>query len=266
MARNKDLFERVKRATVAIALARPFSGDRRKPPYEIIGTGFCIHRDGIVVTCNHVLETFMPKPIVQQIADAGGPANQPTPAVSITPAVMFFDSRRFADSLAVFPVPAATVIGKMDFDLAMIRVPIHAAFKAGGYPTVEIEPFEDIHEGMEIATCGFPLGNYLGDQIGTVTSSFTKGILSSIIPTGDTPEQYVKGFQLNLTATHGNSGGPVFSMESGKVFGVLQRGIATRDGQHMHGLTKAEPVYPMLRHDTTGRILKTPLGQLPSFG
>ncbi len=118
---------------------------------------------------------------------------------------------------------------------------------------------------MEIATCGFPLGNRLGDQIGTLTSSFTRGIVSSIIPASGVPEEHLKGFQLNLTATHGNSGGPVFSLRSGKVFGVLERGVRGTDGELLQGLVKAEPIYPVLDHDSLKRMIEAPTGQVPAF-
>jgi hypothetical protein len=32
-----------------------------------------------------------------------------------------------------------------------------------------IQPYEDLGEGDEIATCGYPLGNFLFEQIGTIT-------------------------------------------------------------------------------------------------
>ena len=78
---------------------------------------------------------------------------------------------------------------------------------------------------MEIGTCGFPLGNVLQEQIGTVTSSFTKGTISSIILAANVARDHLQGFQLDLTATNGNSGGAVFSLATGKVLGVLQGGI-----------------------------------------
>ena len=85
-----------------------------------------------------------------------------------------------------------------------------------------------------------------GEQIGTVTSSFTRGGLSSVIPSPGAGKKHVKGFQLDLTATYGNSGGPVFSLESGKVFGVLQGGVVSQQGELVPGFTKAESVYPLM--------------------
>lgn len=113
----------------------------------------------------------------------------------------------------------------------------------GGYPTLSVAPYVEVHEMMEIATCGFPLGDVLQTQIGTITSSFTRGIISSIRPRPDGPENELRGFQLDLTATNGNSGGPVFSLATGQVFGVLQGVIA--QNERPIGLALAEPVYPL---------------------
>jgi S1-C subfamily serine protease len=107
---------------------------------------------------------------------------------------------------------------------------------------------------MEVGTCGFPLGNLLQEQLGTVTSSFTKGIISSIISAPGALCKDVKGFQLDLTATNGNSGGPVFSLQTGEVLGVLQGGARHPDGYMVQGITKAEPIYPLLQNDPIERL------------
>jgi len=73
------------------------------------------------------------------------------------------------------------------------------------------------------------VGRVRDDQLGTVTSSFTKGMISSIIPAQGVSLQHLRGFQLDLTAANGNSGGPVFSLQTGKVFGVLQGGAVHPD-------------------------------------
>ncbi len=110
---------------------------------------------------------------------------------------------------------------------------------------------------MEVATCGFPLGEALHDQFGTVTSSFTQGRISSISPAAGVAIEHLKGFQLDITATNGNSGGPVFSLETGKVFGVLALAAFHPATQTIvGGLIKAEPVYPALDHDLIERLLK----------
>ena len=40
--------------------------------------------------------------------------------------------------------------------------------------------YADLHEMMAVATCGYPFGDFLWNQVGSVTSSFTKGAMSAI--------------------------------------------------------------------------------------
>ena len=72
--------------------------------------------------------------------------------------------------------------------------------------------------------------------------------------------EHLSGFQLDITATHGNSGGPVFNLENGKVFGVLQRGVLDQQGNILPGIVKAESVYPLIEGDLLERILNDPSG------
>ncbi len=258
---RREIFERVKRATVAIAV---MNNGEAKHPFTVIGSGFCIDSSGLIVTCRHVIEGFMEKPIEQQIAEApieenGKPIKKLRPFRSITPFAIFYVMKPSGEELSVFPCEVNYVIAKTNFDLAMLRVLPHQAFSSG-YPWLEIEIYGVLAEGDEIGTCGFPLGNYLQEQLGTVTSSFATGVISSIIPAQNVSLELLEGFQLGLAATHGNSGGPVFSLGSGKVFGVLQRGVQDTSGTLIPGITKAEPIYPMTDYDTVSRMKKTPHG------
>jgi S1-C subfamily serine protease len=260
---RREVFDRVKRATVAVAA---MNNREAKQPFTIVGSGFCIDPLGLVVTCRHVVEALMEKTVEQQIAEIspeerGKPIQKSGPFQVITPFAVFYDTKASAENLFVFPSRVGNVVAKTDFDLAMLRLFPHGAFPSG-YPALEIEDYEVVAEGDEVGTCGFPLGNYLYEQLGTVTSSFTTGILSSIIPSPGASKELVNGFQLSLTATHGNSGGPVFSLASGKVFGVLQRGVQDTSGGLLAGITKAEPIYPLTVFDLIDRLKKTPPGTL----
>jgi len=51
---DRKVLERIKSATVAIAMQSPGPLDPRQHPFRIVGTGFCISSDGIVITCEHV--------------------------------------------------------------------------------------------------------------------------------------------------------------------------------------------------------------------
>jgi S1-C subfamily serine protease len=259
---RREVFDRVKRATVAVvAMNRAGSSH----PFTIFGSGFCIDRSGLIVTCKHVLEALMEKTVAKQVSEvspgeAGKKVQTLQPVQVITPFAVFYAGQSDdKERLMFFPCQVDNATAKLDFDLAMLRVLPHKAFPSG-YPILEIEEAESIAEGDPIATCGFPLGEYLHEQLGTVTSSFTTGIVSSVIPASGVDKESLRGFQLDLTATHGNSGGPVFSIASGRVFGVLQRGVADRKGGLIHGLTKAEPVYPVLDADLIDAMRKAPPG------
>ncbi len=240
------VFEAVKKATVAIAIV---DFNNKDNPFEIVGSGFCIDPSGIIVTCRHIIKSFMSKPIAVQIEEADkDPTNinkekkvcKPGPVIRAY--AIFYDTERFSTKIVMIPTVVDRVMAKIDKDITLLRVLRHDSFK-NGYPFLEIADYKSIEEGQEIAICGFPLGTYLGKQLGTMTSSFTKGIISSIMPSPGIDVNLLKGFQLGITATHGNSGGPAFSVASGKVFGVLARGIQHPRGGMIPGFVKAEPIY-----------------------
>jgi hypothetical protein len=51
-----NVYEAVKRATVA--LVATFENVIPKRPFSIVGSGFCVAPDGIIVTCDHVFKGF----------------------------------------------------------------------------------------------------------------------------------------------------------------------------------------------------------------
>jgi S1-C subfamily serine protease len=259
MSKGSGLLSRIKKATVAVGYLNIGGSDQ---PFTIIGSGFCIDPSGIVVTCRHVLDGFMAKPIAKQIAEASGPRTPDgllpvSPGAVVVPHALFYDTDRSSEHIVVIPVPIRNASAKTDKDLAALQLQQHTSFREG-YPFLEIEDYGELQEGDEIGVCGFPLGNSLFEQLGTVTSSFTKGILSSIIPGPNVGLDLLGGFQLNVTATNGNSGGPVFSLASGKVFGVLTLGVVHPAGGIVQGLVKAEPVYPVIDPEFIGRLRQAP--------
>ena len=248
--------QKLKDATVAIAILTPQNNEH---PYEIVGTGFCIHPRGIIISCSHVLSAFFTKPIETTISEARSQhsGTEPIPLDiywRFIPHAIFCcpsDSPRYIN---MAPVPFEVGINMLNQDLSVGRISNHSAFTAG-YPTISIADSDTLYEGMEIGTCGFPLGNRLADQFGTITSSITKGILSAFIPAGNVQRQNVKAFQLNITATHGNSGGPVFDWETGNVFAVLSSGPLDHRKEVLPGLAKAMPVWKALENYSLQTIL-----------
>jgi S1-C subfamily serine protease len=256
---SREILNRVKQATVALAVVPETPpADPKRTPFLILGSGFCVDPTGIIVTCEHVLSAFLQTDIRKAIgkipeADRRKKIWPIEDLKVVRPHVLFFDTKSSSKHLFVVSAPLSEVIGSLKHDLGLLRLGRTNRFPSG-YPFVEIEPFENLHEGMELATCGFPLGNELQDQAGTKTSSFTRGILSSIAPMPGVSEDLVERFQLDITTTFGNSGGPVFSWKSGKVFGVLQGGPSQRDGSTLPGIALAEPIYFLFRSGVIDRI------------
>jgi len=255
----KKVFEGVKKATVAIAA---LNTRESKQPFTIFGSGFCVDPSGVIITCRHVIESMMSKTVKQQTAEAPPGQNKDqirhlSPVTVIIPHAIFYDTTRSDENIIAIPARAQNITAKTDKDLGALQLLPHMSLP-NGYPYLEVEDYTSISEGDDIGVCGFPLGNYLYDQLGTVTSSFTKGILSSIIPGPNVKLEHLDGFQLNVTATHGNSGGPVFSLNSGKVFGVLTLAVTHPTGGFVQGLVKAEPVYPVIERDFIQRLKGAP--------
>jgi S1-C subfamily serine protease len=253
---KREFYDRVKKATVAVVVEIP----NRLPqkPFAIIGSGFCIHSAGVIVTCEHVFRAFFDerayKEIIKELPEVTHPRLIEHGHINRQPQVMFFGG--IQGTQVFMPVIGITeAVTKLGFDVTLFKLPKHGAFP-NGYPTIEIADYSELHELQEIAVCGFPLGDNRFDQLGTITSSFTTGRISSIIPLAGLPASDVKGYQLDLTATNGNSGGPVFSLESGKVFGVLQGGVVhPTSNTILQGIAKAEPIHPAIADGVVQRFL-----------
>jgi S1-C subfamily serine protease len=217
--------ESVKASTVAVVYRPGMPGPGNLPSsFSIAGSGFCVHPQGVIVTCRHVVEK-LGKPIPD-------------------PHVIFYHTKIPGNPrLYIHIVPVYAMELRDNFDLATLKITPPTEGYKGGYPTLSVLPYVEVHEMMEIATCGFPLGDALQAKFGTITSSFLRGIISSIIPAPDGPENRLRGFQLDLTSFGGNSGGPVFSLATGQVFAVFQSVIA--QNERPIGLALAGPIYPL---------------------
>lgn len=248
--KTQNIAEAVKAATVAIALHHPDMREKKDRPFTILGSGFCIDSKGVIVTCKHVLDGFI------------DPDNR-------QPHVIFYHPKlpgRPELYMHVVPVWQSAWDEKRSsseeaFDLAVLKIAPPTEGYKGGYPSLPIACYEDLYEMMDAVTCGFPLGDYLADEVGTLTSSFSKAMISSIMPWPGVTQDKLRGFQLDLRVAKGNSGGPVFSLISGHVFGVLKGGIE-RDGVQL--LARAEPVYPIFTHGLVEQLWQEPSPADPS--
>jgi S1-C subfamily serine protease len=251
-------FPSIKAATVAIAKV-----DKTRPHiFEIVGSGVCIDPAGIILTCEHVISAFMTVSIPEHFKGKGKssePERGLIPPMIIPHAIFFKVDAR--GRLIGFTCRVDQVFASTKQDIGLIRVLPHKALPEG-YPAVEVEDYCEVHEGLEVGTCGFPLGNFLKEQIGAATSSFTFGRISTISPYEGIEKASVQIFQLDITATHGNSGGPVFNQSSQKVIGVLQGGILHSPGELQPGLVRCEPVYGFVNDSVIEFVKNRPPGDL----
>ncbi len=136
---------------------------------------------------------------------------------------------RFAAPLAPQGFINATVVAKDTVhDLAIIKLDKNEYFHCE-IDCTGLEP----EIGGEVALLGFPLGSNLTDNVEELNISLARGYVSS----NQTRNNQRTTF-LDIKAFHGNSGGPIVSLESGLIIGVLVGAVLDEAG----GLTMMIPI------------------------
>jgi hypothetical protein len=202
------------------------------PPTHVPNTRLL--NQGIVMTANHLFQSFLTdqhhKSVLARVGEG-----VPTPITVF--GVLICGGAKGSKVFMHEAVPREVGIVN-DFDIAIFKIRKLEAFPAG-VPTLDVADYADLH----------------WNQVGSVTSSFTEGTMSAILPAQGIAREYLSGFQLNLLSAPGNSGGPIFCPVTGKVFGVLQGGPVDPKGNPILGLTTAEPVYPAFDEGVIEKLL-----------
>lgn len=191
-----ETVKQVKSGVVAIGTYQP----TRSPPASFKGTGFAIKEGRHVVTNAHVLPDTM-------------------------------NSKR-QESLAVFFRKGKKIEMRQATFLAKDKKHDLAILKISGKPlkTLKLGDDSKVREGQLYGFTGFPIGMVLG--LAPVTH---RGIVSAItpivIPATNSSRLDLKHirrmndpydvFQLDATAYPGNSGSPLYDVETGRVVGVI---------------------------------------------
>jgi serine protease Do len=193
-----DVIEGVKPSLVAVGSFLP----SRNPAFQPTGTGFVIGDGRLIVTNAHVLARGLDTRQLEVRAIAQSERGTAT----------------VREVEAVVSDPA--------HDIALLRI-------KGGMRLPALSTAEGglVREGVEIAMSGYPLSPALG--IYPVTH---RGIVAAIVPivipvaqAGQLEPRVVRQleqgafhiYQLDLTAYPGNSGSPVFEVQTGRVIGVV---------------------------------------------
>jgi len=192
-----DTIEKIKPSIVAVGTFK----QTNSPPFVLRGTGFVVGSGNLVATNSHV---------VPESADPDGPAL----VIQVRSSDGELQLRR-----------AQLTNRDKEHDLAVLRI------EGSELPAMKLANSDAVREGQNIGFTGFPIGGALG--FSPVTH---RGIISSItpiaLPGGNAQQinsrlirQIKSGafniFQLDATAYPGNSGSPVFDVESGAVIGII---------------------------------------------
>lgn len=197
-AQMVDLIQKTRPAILIVGTFK----STNSPRFALRGTGFVVGDGNLAVTNAHVLPA----------------ATEDSVGVDLVVQV-----RRGTSELQM---RRATVL-EVDrlHDLALLR------FEGAPAPALALGDSEAVREGQSIAFTGFPIGGALG--FSPVTH---RGMVSSITPIvlpaasgQQLSERAIRSvrdgsfniFQLDATAYPGNSGGPVFDVETGNVVGVI---------------------------------------------
>jgi len=171
----------------------------RRPPGTFVGTGFVVADGRHVVTNAHVL-----------------------------PQEIDLERREF---LAVFVPGAEATVREAELvgsdeahDLAVLRM------RGAPLPALAIGDSDAVREGDRFAFTGFPIGMVLGLRPVThrgIVSAITPIAIPQITPRSLSSEMIRRlrapfgVFQLDATSYPGNSGSPLYDVETGRVIGVL---------------------------------------------
>ena len=194
-----DLREAVQRIKPSVVAVGSYQSTRR-PPANLRGTGFVV-ADGLhVITNAHVLPEALDTGHREMLAVFIGRGDR--------------TEFRQAKKVAV----------DSEHDIAILRIP------GPPLPALALGDDSAVREGESVAFTGFPIAPVLG--LYPVTH---RGIVSSITPAAVAPpssrlldnrmirrlEENYSVFQLDATAYPGNSGSPLYDVETGDVIGIV---------------------------------------------
>ena len=210
-----SIYSDVKKSVVAIV-----SKVSSQPHFpDIIGTGFIAREDGLIFTCDHVINAIMKLPRRKNAPEEEWPAEVMMFHFVSDKGIAFIPMEIQAVVQTALFKPGGYYYGEDLPDLGIIRVD----FK--GLPSLQINPEFNFNEGDLVALSGFPMG------VGTLLApgwlhqlspTLQTGIISAILPH---PCKHPHGILMDIMCKGGSSGSPVFDATTGEVvamvYGVL---------------------------------------------
>jgi S1-C subfamily serine protease len=201
-------------------------------PFRIgaAGTGFVVNQEGYVVTALHVLRTLDHLPLLRGTDGTAQPALQGNDGklypigrkrLLISYPMSNIDSEHLAIRGSFRDVEFSVVDRDTAHDLALLkpnRVAIMPKVPTAFFIACPVE-------GSRVATSGFPLHEpVMVTTSGTIASSWADNGFESVpvpgIPGLTIPSGFKDVFLIDLHLNHGNSGGPVYSVDTGAIIGL----------------------------------------------
>jgi len=137
-------------------------------------------------------------------------------------------------------------------DVALLRI------KLQNHATIPIGDSDVCRELDEVVLIGYPAYD-------RPDATLVTGEISSTAPAPDEPDlKKLKDWDLlllNIEATGGNSGGPIVSVETGQVVGILTGGIKDKRGEKLRQMTyapKSNFILPFLEKYAKGKFERGP--------
>lgn len=199
-----------------VAIASRISSNPDFP--EIIGTGFIADPNGLIVTCDHVIDVVKSLPRIKTAPPEEWPID----------AILFhlFPEGMVSIHLEVVGV-AKPRTWKRGFDYAP-KLPDIGLIKVNTFNLPSLRLFlemEKLTEGKKVATAGFPMGTKTLRAPGWIhqfTPTLQEGVISAVLPF---PCANPHAFLIDIMIQGGSSGSPVFDPESGEVIGMIDAGL-----------------------------------------
>lgn len=220
-----DIYKKIKPSIVAIV-----SKVSRNPEFpDIIGTGFIVHTDGVIATCDHVLKQLPNLRRDKRMKDDEWPAR--------VIMLHLVEKGLMEVRLEIISVGGIkemelneSYYGQKNLDIGFINVDLK------NLKAVQIPDQFDLLEGMEIGMAGFPLGTRTLRAPGwlhQISPSLQSGVISAILPfQSDNPH----GLLLDIHIEGGSSGSPVFELKEGNIIGMAYAGLRDTDILRIKGM------------------------------
>jgi S1-C subfamily serine protease len=221
-----NTIDEIRGSVVAVGTATPIRHSAAKKPFaKYLGTGFVVGNGRMVITNHHVIPEKLDYEKKETLA--------------------VFTGRGKSGQIRT----AKVVRSDPDHDLALLQI------SGKPLPAVKLYDGPEIREGTEVAFTGFPLGMALGLYPAThkcIVSVITPIVMPAHFSRNLTAKQIKRlkspfsVYQLDAIAYPGNSGSPVYEIETGKVIGVVNsvfvKGTKEALLKHPSGISYAIPV------------------------